>query len=74
MRRRVSLKPNTTWRWGVPDQSSDNEGSVDDDKSNSTPNHTKSQPAKRFDDIPEEDEEGEFDEDVRNVSYPVGKD
>lgn len=73
MRRRVSFKPSATWWWSGSDQTSDNEGSIDDDKSNSSPDNTKSQPAERFEDIPVEDEEGEFDEDVRNVTEPVRK-
>lgn len=73
MRSRVSLKPITTWWWGVPDQDNDNEASVDDDKTNSPQDYTKSQPAERFENIPEENEEGEFDEDVRNVTEPVRK-
>lgn len=73
MRRRVSLKPSTIGWWSGSDQTSDDEGSIDDDQCNSTPDNTKSQPAKRFEDVPVEDEEGEFDEDVRNVTEPVRK-
>lgn len=73
MRPRVSRKPSTTWWWSASDQTSDNEGSVDDNKSNGTPDDTKSQPAERFEDIPVEDEEGKFDEDVRNVTEPTKK-
>ena len=64
------FNPTMPWSWSVSDYHNQGADKVKSDNNNCTTNDTKFQPAEGFENDPIEDEEGEFDEDVRNITEP----